>query len=277
MSTVRITVVINNHVMQRGLLAEHGWACWIETPKCRVLFDTGQGLALPHNVAVLDMPLDSADAIVLSHGHYDHTGGLGYALQRAPQTLVYAHPAAFEPKFARNPDGSTRAVGIPTDVAELRRRLGDRLILTAEPTAVAPGITVTGQVPRTVDYEDTGGPFFLDEAGTQPDLLFDDQAIFIDTPAGAAVVLGCAHAGLVNTLQHISSLTGGQRPYLVLGGTHLHRATPHRLSQTVAALREMQVHQVAPAHCTGPNAFAYLRHELGEQCVAVHCGAIYEI
>ena len=101
------------HRPGQGLLAEHGLACWIEYGSQRVLFDTGQGLILANNAYRLKIPLYKADAIVLSHGHYDHTGGLAGPLSRNPQVTVYAHPACVAPKTARTSLGQARDVGIP--------------------------------------------------------------------------------------------------------------------------------------------------------------------
>jgi len=96
MSTVRITILVDNYVRQRGLLAEHGWACWVETPTCRLLFDTGQGPALQPNARELGIPLETANAIVLSHGHYDHTGALGEMLNVAPAAESWVVPLSPE-------------------------------------------------------------------------------------------------------------------------------------------------------------------------------------
>lgn len=264
----RITVLVENSVKQRGLLAEHGMAFWIETPGRRILFDTGQGMVLQHNANTLGIALSTADDVILSHGHYDHSGGLHQALASFKEATVYAHPAAFMPRFMRNPDKkSARPVGSPFLSAEdLRGRVGKLIFTGAEPVEIADGVRLTGEIPRRNDFEDTGGAFYLDEACTRPDLLPDDQALFMETARGMIVLLGCAHAGVVNTLEHIRTLTGCTRIHAVFGGMHLLAAGENRLRRTIQALREADVQAVGLAHCTGFAAMARLYQELPNRC-----------
>jgi len=112
MADGRITVLVENTAGGRGLLGEHGLAFWIEWNGKHILFDTGQGHVLLSNTKRLGIRFDHLDAVALSHSHYDHTGGLGDVLRNSRGTTVYAHPAAFEAKYARNPDGSAREVGM---------------------------------------------------------------------------------------------------------------------------------------------------------------------
>ncbi len=269
---VQATVLVDNFVRKSGLLAEHGWACWVETPACRVLFDAGQGEALLHNAQELGISLETTDAIVLSHGHYDHTGALSAVLDLAPAARVFAHPGAFDAKYSGKPGKPARYIGMPGDRLNLPGRIGDRLVPTTTPVEIAAGIQVTGEVPRANDLEDTGGPFYLDEACGRPDPLVDDQALVIRTGGGVVVVLGCAHAGVINTLRHVEKLTGSAPVRAVLGGMHLSAASRERIEWTIAELRRREVGQVVAAHCTGANAFALLRGSLSERCVLSEVG-----
>ena len=271
-SDVKITVVVENTAGWRGTLGEHGLAFWVEAGPRRVLFDTGQGHVLLRNAEQLGVPLDSAEALVLSHGHYDHTGGLRDALNAAQSPSVYVHPAAFERKYACIDAGKAYEIGMPDmDEAAVRAQAG-QLVFTKEPVEVLDGLFVTGEVPRVTEFEDTGGPFFIDSECRQPDPLVDDQAMFFDTAEGVVVLLGCAHAGVVNTLRHVRELTGGRPIRAVAGGMHLAAASEDRMTRTIAALRELDVEGLGPAHCTGAPATAALWAAFPGRCLPCNAG-----
>jgi 7,8-dihydropterin-6-yl-methyl-4-(beta-D-ribofuranosyl)aminobenzene 5'-phosphate synthase len=133
-----------------------------------------------------------------------------------------------------------------------------RVFYTAQPTYVAANILVTGAIPRITAYEDTGGPFYLDKHRRQADLLADDQALLLETAKGLAVVLGCAHSGLINTLDYARHITG-LPVYAVIGGMHLGGASENRIKKTMEALQKYNPEFVAPCHCTGDLATKLLK------------------
>jgi len=273
---VRITILVENTAESPGLLAEHGLAYWIEVGSQCILFDTGQGGVLVINAYRLGISLSRVDAVVLSHGHYDHTGGLADALRGNRPNAIYAHPGAMKPKFARNKDRTSREIGIPCFCEQAVERRRDQLVLTEKPTSISSGLMVTGPVPRVTDFEDTGGPFFLDAQCAKPDPLVDDQAVFFDSTEGTAVLLGCAHAGVINTLRYVRQLTDERPIHAVLGGMHLGGASAQRLKRTIDELREMNIHRLGPAHCTGRAATAALWDALPGRCVPCHVGTQVE-
>lgn len=258
--SVRITMLVNN-AMPKPLTAEHGLSYWIEYGSQKILFDTGQTNAVVENAELLDIDLSQTDAIVLSHGHYDHTGGLQAVLERAPEAVVYLHPDAPKVRYSCPPGKPAKDISMPPGacqrIAEAASQ--NRLVYTQTPESVCPGIIVTGSVPRITHYEDTGGPFFLDKQAQTPDALLDDQALTISTAKGIVVILGCAHAGVVNTLDHIASLTP-QPIYAVLGGTHLRAASKDRIEKTFAALKQYNIQLIAPCHCTGEEAIGEFKN-----------------
>ena len=267
-----VTLLVENTVRGAAILGEHGLAFWIDTGAHRVLFDTGRGMALTHNATRLGIDLARANAIVLSHGHYDHVGGLEAAFAVAPHAPLFLHPRAVEAKFTGTDPAAVRRISIPFVETESFRCGHRRVVASREPCEVVPRVWMTGEVPRTNDFEDTGGPFFLDAALTRPDPLLDDQALYLPTARGVIVVLGCAHAGGVNTLRHIARLTGGAPVRALLGGLHLENASPRRMAETVGALHAIQPQQMGFCHCTGPAAIRGLWNEFPDTCIQAHAG-----
>ncbi len=272
----RITVLVENTATGQGLLAEHGLSFWIEHGGHRILFDTGQGYVLKHNAQRLCIPLDTADAVVLSHGHFDHTGGLADVLELGNSPALFLHPAALAPRYARLTDGSAREIGMPQPGVQAVQKKTS-LVMTEAATEVCAGIHVTGPVPRQTSFEDAGGPFYVDCACRQPDEFPDDQALYFETAQGIVVVLGCAHAGIVNTLRYVQTLTGNRPIHTVMGGTHLVSASLERMDRTVEELRRIGIQRLMPAHCTGFPAMARLWHEFSCQYASCPVGTIIEI
>ena len=258
-----ITTLVEDTTLDGGLLAEHGLSFWIEYGDMRILFDTGQSDILVQNAKVLGINLAEVNAVVLSHGHYDHTGGLSTILDIASKAKVYMHPAATEPKFSRTYSG-VRSIGIPYLAKKAVRKC--HVVWTATPARIFPGMSVTGQVPRINNFEDVGGAFFVDENYKKPDDLLDDQTLFIESAKGLVVVLGCAHSGVVNTLEYISNLTCRNKIYAVIGGMHLLKACRMRIANTIEAFKKYEIQKIVPLHCTGRKATRELKNAFRDKC-----------
>ncbi len=274
---LRITVLVENTARGAGLLSEHGLAFWIEADGCRILFDTGQGAVLYHNAEYLEVPIQTAEIIAISHGHFDHTGGLADTLESTNGVDLYLHPAALEKKFGKEKIPPHRDIGIPNLGEQELRQRARKVVFTTEPTELMKGVHLTGEIPRRNDYEDTGGPFYLDKECTRPDPLLDDQALYIETPAGIVVVLGCAHSGVVNTLDYVADLTGNEQIHAVMGGMHLGRASSQRLLATSEVIKRYGIKKIGTAHCTGQKATSHLWSHLPDECFECCVGATFRV
>jgi len=275
-SKVRVTILAENTAKQAKVLAEHGLAYWIEYAGHQILFDAGQGYVLRHNATALEIPLNSVEAIVLSHGHYDHTGGIAEVLADREGINVFAHPAAFGPKFIRRSDGSVRFIGIPEIAFQSLQRPTVSVHHVTRPTTIYPGLVVTGPIPQLLGCE-TGNPrFFLDEACQTRDSLEDDQAMFFTTSKGLIVLLGCAHSGVINTISYIEQLVPGQPIHALMGGMHLLEASQERIQWTVNELRKRKIQMIAPAHCTGIKATLAIWQAFPERCSEACVGTQWE-
>lgn len=269
---IRTTTLVEDAARAPGLLAEHGLAIWIECGDRRILLDTGQSDIITHNARQLDVNLDLTDAIVISHGHYDHTGGLPTVCNIAPDAKVVVHPAALTAKYRLRGNGERKSIGIPESASSAVLGGARRVCFTEGPTEIAPDVFATGQIPRVTEFEDTGGRFFYDPDCTKPDLLPDDQALYLTTESGTVVLLGCAHAGVINTLLYIRELTSNRPILAVIGGMHLGSASAARMEATIRTLRQLEPSLIAPAHCTGERATSRLRAEFPEQWAECHAG-----
>lgn len=258
----KITILVDDRAGP-GLLPEHGLALWIEAGNKSILFDAGQGGALLKNARSLGIDLSLTEAIVLSHGHYDHTGGLAEVLSMARRAKVYLHPAAMVAKYGIRRQ-SASYIGMPEHSKAALRHVPEQLVCwVREPLEIEPGIWLTGPIPRANGFEDVGGQFYLDPDAAGPDAMEDDLALWIDDAQGLAVATGCAHAGLVNTLDHILKVSGRKRIKAVLGGFHLGGASDGRLELTAAALKDLHPDLLMPCHCTGEAATEHLHITLG--------------
>jgi len=245
------------------VLAEWGLSILVETDDQKILLDTCAGDTVPHNASVLRVDLSTIDRIVLSHGHYDHTGGLRGVLAETGAVEVVAHPDIWGAKYGVFGERK-RYNGIPF-VREELESLGASFTLSRDPVWITGDIVTTGEIPMVTEYEQIDSRLYVDVGGELvPDQLLDDRALIIKTELGLVVVLGCAHRGMVNTLYHAREITGIELIHTVVGGTHLISASEERISRTVEALRELGVQRLGVSHCTGLPAASKLARELGD-------------
>ena len=267
-----IVLLVDNET-PAGLIAEHGFAAWIDTGDECFLFDTGQGAALEHNARTLGVDLGTATALILSHGHYDHTGGIPTFLAANRQAPILYGKGATQARFSCHAEQAPRAIGMTDAVlAELDRLPAERRIELEGPKLLRPGIGITGPVPRITDFEDTGGPFFRDAGRVEADLIQDDLSLWFETTEGLVILTGCCHSGLVNTVRHAQQVSGMTRIRGIIGGLHLLNASPERLDATLAFLHECAPDFLLPCHCTGAQVIERLQTEFGEAVVKA-CGA----
>jgi len=270
--SLQITVLIDDHRGEAELEAEHGLALWLETAAGAVLFDTGAGPKAAANARRLGVSLEGAETVVLSHGHHDHTGGLATVLDEARYAQVVAHPGVVLPRWSRRSGGQVVAIGMPRGASRALAACAARTAWTTDHLELVPGVHVTGTIPRRRDDEGPAEAFFLDPGTTIGDPLPDDQALWIETTEGPVIVVGCAHSGLLATLDRVAELRGDERVRAVVGGMHLLHAGAERLEHTVAELERRRVGIVAPGHCTGTQASALLAERFGRRCLPLYAG-----
>ncbi len=263
---VTLTTLSENTAGRPDFMAEWGQSIMVQTPKCTVLFDVGGSGVVLANADRLGEDLAKVDAIVLSHGHQDHTGGLLEVLKRLGKTRIIGHPDMWDLKYTKRPQEDREAfIGIPY-AREKLESLGADFELTRRPVSLSDQIMTTGEVGMTTDFEIIERNLLIKEGGVfKPDPLADDLALIIRTSQGLLVVLGCAHRGTINTIRHAQKLTGEKRVYAVVGGTHLAPASEERVEKTIQALKDIDVQKIGISHCNGFRASAKVARAFGDR------------
>lgn len=240
--TITLTILYDNNPGEVGLPTGWGFACLVEGLPETILFDTGaDGALLMRNMAALDVAPEEIDAIVLSHAHGDHTGGLAAVLAVAPDARVYLLP------------------NFPVDLKRRIQDAGAELVEVQEPMLICPGARVTGRV---------GG-------------MLPEQALVLDGPAGLVVITGCAHPGVVAMVHAARVAAGVDDALprcacsqvdLLLGGFHLGEASATQIDAIAAELQKLDVQRVAPCHCSGSRARSLFELAYGDAYVPVGVG-----
>ena len=230
---VVITIVYDNHPLDKRLKTAWGFACVIEGLSETILFDTGgEGKLLLANMAKLGFQPEQIDSIVLSHIHGDHTGGLGALLEANSKVKVFV-PKAF-----------------PADFKQAVRQRGADFVETEGPCNICDGAWTTGVLKR----------------GTE------EQGLYLKTPRGLVVITGCAHPGIV-PMAKAASGHGRMPVYAVLGGFHMAGASASKVDAVIQDLREIGVQQVAPCHCSGDKTRRLMKEAFGEGYLPSGVGA----
>ena len=242
---IQIKILIDNN-MPQPFLSEHGLSLVITCGQEKILFDTGAGNALMKNLQLSDIAPGSFTKIILSHGHFDHTGGLGQILPLVPDAELYFASGITAKRFSRHPERPVKELTMPEESRKALERHKKKFEITGF-TQIADGIFLTGPIPRT-SGEDCGGPFFLDQDGRIPDLIPDEQALVFSS---GELIQGCCHAGIINTVNYCKQCCPGLKIKTITGGLHLLHASPARLKQTTDFLRQLELQEITALHCTG--------------------------
>ena len=276
--------ILCDNTASGNYLGEHGLSFLINTGDTNILFDTGKGEVIAHNMQEAGIKPSDIDLVVFSHGHYDHTGGISYILNDSlfatkfsdEKNRIYMHADALNAKYSKTISGP-KYIGISKENKNILNKYSDITVFNKESLEILPGVHLTGEIPRINSEENVKTKFFLDDKLSIVDSIVDDQSLFIKTPKGIVVILGCCHSGLANTLDYISKLANTDSIYAVIGGTHLRNANRSRLDFTIEVIKKYNVKLFAPIHCSGQRASAYMFAQLEDIFQEANSGAAFLI
>ncbi len=278
MDKIRITILCENRAgLIKNIMGEHGFSALVEVDGQKILLDTGQGLGLKPNAKTLDIDLAQIDIIVLSHGHYDHTGGLAQLLPFSQKTKIIAHPDIFGAKYSHKKDNVNQPfnyIGPPFSKDLLKADPNCELKLEKNFQKISDKIFFSGQVPRVTDFEINDKRLKLkQQKGFSKDPLFDDTSLLIETGKGPVILTGCAHSGIVNVMKHFEKMTDHRQFYAVIGGTHLGFInSKDQLEKTMDAFETYKLKLIAVSHCTGNEASAICYNRFKEKFTFANAG-----
>ncbi|SFP47961.1 7,8-dihydropterin-6-yl-methyl-4-(beta-D-ribofuranosyl)aminobenzene 5'-phosphate synthase [Oscillibacter sp. PC13] len=275
---IRVTTLLENTACREDLCHAHGLSLYIETPRHKILFDMGPNDDFLANAKALGVDLAAVDLAVLSHGHYDHGGGLAAFCRLNSRAQIYLHRAAFGAYYAREADGALRYIGLPLGLEEFR----DRFVLTGEETVIDRELTLFANPAAVFDIGSASAKLGEKVGGELlPDAFRHEQSLLIQAAGKSVLVAGCAHRGAVNILAEARRRLG-KDPDALFGGFHLFElaagdpAADALIDATGEALLPGKT-MYYTGHCTGAYAYERLSAVLGERLRPMTGGSVAEI
>ncbi|MFW6295516.1 MAG: MBL fold metallo-hydrolase [Halanaerobium sp.] len=267
---LKITVLAENTVEKRELLAEHGLSFYFKVNGKEYLFDTGQGKVLSSNAKKLGIDLEKIDTVFLSHGHDDHTGGLKKLLSVNPEVRIFAHSEVFLPKY-KKAAGELKFIGTELKKSEIKN------FQAAETaTAAAAGIYSTGEIPASRESYINSRYVVKKGAKEITDPFNDDISLYLESESGVVILLGCSHKGVKNIIEEIKAEIGDKKIAAVMGGMHLKRSGEAEIKELIDYFSELDFELLAPMHCTGREAAVKFKEAFADRVKLASVGDSFE-
>ena len=263
---MKIKILVDNYVTNRDFLAEHGFSLLIEDEGKRYLFDSGQGMALLHNLKRIGIKLTDINKIILSHGHDDHTGGLRFFIEQGVFPELIAHPDIIYPKLKIQGQ-------VKKDIGLKMTLDGFKSKFSKEPFQINDHILFSGEVPKVNEWELEETTYYREKGGKlMRDPFSDDISLYIKLNEGLLILTGCAHSGIINIIQYGMKITGVTKLYGIIGGMHLKNASYKRVNRTVELIAKMDPKFVTVSHCTGLIPGSIFRNKMGDKIIFTDVG-----
>ncbi|EMG38631.1 metal-dependent hydrolase, beta-lactamase superfamily II [Desulfocurvibacter africanus PCS] len=264
-------VLVDNRSGGQGLGSEWGLSLLVAAGGQKWLWDTGKSGLFLDNAKRLGLDLSHIDGLALSHGHYDHVGGLVALVDAGFSGPIAAHPALTRQRFSIKAS-EHKEIGME---AGLRALLPGRLQPVSNNRSLAPGLRFVTDIPRRPGRFTATANFYLDQEASKPDSVPDDAFLLMDTPRGAVVVLGCCHSGLANSLLQAAELAKAKKLHAVVGGMHLYSAGQDAQEEAAEVLETLECEIIFPGHCTGDASISFLEQRIPGRVRPLHTGLCF--
>lgn len=279
---MKIQILSENRTNHPECLAEHGLSVYIETGDRKILFDLGGSDLYRHNARRLGVDLDQVDMVVISHGHYDHTGGVPSFCEENQKAKIYIHEKAFATTYGLE-NGKPEAE--PCSIRWTKQQhaqIAGRLSLTSGTVWLTEDIAVSGTIPVADDYVPTEAFYQLNEDGSLTvDPMEHEQFLTVRVrdeegkSRGIFIFSGCSHKGVVPCIRYAKRLFPGERMLGLLAGMHLYNSNAEMRKSILEQTAAEELEYVMPVHCTGILAICELKQLLGERCFPAGAGDTY--
>lgn len=274
---MRITTLVENQAILPVLGAEHGLSLMIETGRKTILFDMGKSDLFLRNAEALGCSIASVDLAIVSHGHYDHGGGIGTFLSANDHAPVYIRSSAFQQHRSNRPNGELADIGLNPALLE-----SGRLVFTGEQEVLDEELSLFSRVVERAHFSDGNASILMLKDGKiVPDDFVHEQNLILRQGNTNVLIAGCAHSGIVNILNRAKNILG-RMPDVVIGGFHLQNPTtkqsePEARIRAIGEILRDSGAMFYTGHCTGDEPFEQLKEMLGQRIATLHAGSIIEI
>ncbi|MGM0508438.1 MAG: MBL fold metallo-hydrolase [Fusobacteriota bacterium] len=267
---MEIITLMENLVYKEGFIGEHGLSFLIKTPNLKILFDTGQTGAFIHNAKKMGENLKDVDYVILSHGHYDHTGGLEKFLKINNTAKIILKKEALEYKYS-NSTGEKREIGF--ELRNKYKKFDNEFIFIKDKYKLNKDILIIGNILKNNAFENEEKKLFVKKGSEYiKDEFKDELFLTIIEDQKLNIITGCSHSGIINIIETGISVVKKDQIGSVVGGLHLKGKSQKRINKTISALKRMDIKRLAINHCTGIEEYAEIKRELDVEVIYNNLG-----